>query len=140
MMNDELERQLMEVRKVNVIVGSFLNDANRGYMDREEALTRIVLALHDEGAHLKARIQSLMEKGVPPVVLNMSSADMEKITPILNAASEVKRMRMAIREASELILKLPTWVESNSYEAQVDMRQRASALVSGILKDATNVG
>jgi len=83
MMTDELERQLMEVRKVNVIVGSFLNDANRGYMDREEALTRIVLALHDEGVHLKARIQSMMEKGVPPVVLNMSSEDVERLMPLL---------------------------------------------------------
>ena len=82
-MNNELERQLMEVRKVNVIVGSFLNDANRGYMDREEALTRIVLALHDEGVDLKARIKSLLEKGVPPVILNMSSEDVEKLMPLL---------------------------------------------------------
>ena len=93
MISDQLERQLMEVRMVNVIVGSFLNDANRGYMDREEALTRIVLALHDEGVDLKARITRLMEKGVPPVVLNMSNVDVDKVAPILDAVATIERLR-----------------------------------------------
>lgn len=97
MISDQLERQLMEVRMANVIVGSFLNDANRGYMDREEALTRIVLALHDEGVDLRARITRLMEKGVPPVVLDISDAAkgeiVQKLLNITELNATIKRLR-----------------------------------------------
>lgn len=49
------------------------------------------------------------------------------------AVAEIERLRTMIREAAMKIISLPTWVESNSYEAQVDMRNRASAVVGNIL-------
>ena len=56
MISDELERQLIEAKMTNNIIHGFLDDANHGWMDREEALTRIVLAIHSQNYDLQKRV------------------------------------------------------------------------------------
>lgn len=61
-MKDELEKQLDEVRLSNPIVYGFLTSFERGFMSREEAILRAMLALHKQNEELTKEISRLIER------------------------------------------------------------------------------
>jgi hypothetical protein len=52
----------------------------------------------------------------------------------MDASAEIERLREAIHDAANKVFFMPTWVDGDSYRAQIDMRKRCYEVVAALVK------